>query len=301
MKSKLPRVVIVYRESEYEQLLARHATHGQAAFFLHQRSQSIDLVQERHHELAGARHRVATAIPERWRRVWVDRGDLAQFLFEPDDFVVVLGQDGLVANVAKYLDRQLVIGLNPDPSRYEGILVPHPPEALADLLHAASQDRVTVTARTMVRAELDDHQSLLALNEIFVGVQTHQSARYRIRFAEREERQSSSGLIVATGTGATGWARSIGRERGTEIEMPQPQEHRLVFFVREAFPSVATGSDLTEGAIGSGQLLEVISENERGGVIFGDGIESDYLRFDWGQRARLSEAPQTFHWVAGRA
>lgn len=41
------------------------------------------------------------------------RGDLDRFLFEPDDIVLALGQDGLVANVAKYLDGQPVIGSNP--------------------------------------------------------------------------------------------------------------------------------------------------------------------------------------------
>ena len=41
------------------------------------------------------------------------RGDLDRFLFEPDDLVVIVGQDGLVANVSKYLDGQPVVGINP--------------------------------------------------------------------------------------------------------------------------------------------------------------------------------------------
>jgi NAD kinase len=75
----------------------------------------------------------------------------------------------------------------------------------------------------MAHARLDDGQQLLALNEIFVGHRTHQSARYRIRPAdEQEERHSSSGVIVSTGTGATGWARSIQRSAQTGLPPAGP-------------------------------------------------------------------------------
>ena len=66
---------------------------------------------------------VGASIPLDWRRGSVERGDLDRFLFEPDDLVVVVGQDGLVANVAKYLDGQPVLGLNPAPDLYDGVLV----------------------------------------------------------------------------------------------------------------------------------------------------------------------------------
>jgi hypothetical protein len=40
---------------------------------------------------------VLAATRARWRRIELDRADLDRFLFEPDDIVVALGQDGLVA------------------------------------------------------------------------------------------------------------------------------------------------------------------------------------------------------------
>ena len=78
-----------------------------------------------------------------------------------------------------------------------------------------------------------------------------------MRAAAREERQSSSGLVVATGTGATGWARSIQRDRKAEIAPPAPTEPALAFFVREAFPSVATGATLTEGRLAGEETLAI--------------------------------------------
>ena len=54
----------------------------------------------------------------------VDRAFVPNFIFGPRDTVVALGQDGLVANVLKYLDGQLLIGVNPDAARWEGVLLP---------------------------------------------------------------------------------------------------------------------------------------------------------------------------------
>lgn len=286
-----PRVVVVTRKTEYELLLARHATLGQAAFFLETRGQSIKDVRERHDILNAAIVTVLKAVPVEWRVSRVLRADLNRFLFEPGDTVVAVGQDGLVANVAKYLQGQYVIGINPDRERYEGVLVRHPPEAAADLLLPAADRKARTEGRVMAQVKIDDGQELLALNELFIGIRTHQSARYQISFDGHREHQSSSGIIVTTGTGATGWARSIHRERHSPIELPGAEERRIVFFVREAWPSVATGTRITEGSLLSKGTLEITSEMNDGGVIFGDGIEDDYLRFDWGTKAevRLAE------------
>ena len=140
----------------------------------------------------------------RWRRTRVDRADLSRFVFGPEDVVVVVGQDGLVANVAKYVTGQAVLGVNPDPEQYDGVLCRHPAEAAADLLSAAAGGRARIEPRTMVQARSDDGQTLLALNEIFVGHRTHQSARYRLGWGGHQEEQSSSGVIVATARGRRG-------------------------------------------------------------------------------------------------
>ena len=149
----------------------------------------------------------------------------------------------------------------------------------------------------MVEARLDDGQTLRALNELYVGHRTHQSARYRIAWRGKAEDHSSSGLIVATGTGASGWARSIRRNRVSEVVLPEPEERRLAFFVREAWPSVATGTELCDGELGEGEALELSSRFNEGGVIFGDGIEADRLDFPWGARVEIGLAAERLHLV----
>ena len=291
MATNIPRVVLVTRPTDLQALLVRHGTRDQARFFLETRGQKIEEVEARHLLVEKALQIISQAIPVKWRRMRLDRSDLASFVFEPEDLVLVMGQDGLVANAAKYLEGQLVLGINPDPQRFEGVLVPHPAAAAADLLQGAVSGRGKVEERTMAEAKLDDGQTLLALNEVFLGHRTHQSARYRIRLEEKEERQSSSGLIVATGTGATGWAKSIHHERHTTLRFPAPSDGRLAFFVREAWPSRWTQANLTEGLLDSKASLEITSEMNEDGVIFGDGIEADRIEFTWGMRAvvRISD------------
>lgn len=280
------RVVVVTRPTELEVLLDRHVTRGQVEFFLTSRGRSLAEVDDRHAAQETARQRVLASIPVEWRRATVERQTLDRFLFEPDDIVVVVGQDGLVANVSKYLSSQPVIGVDPEPDRNPGVLVRHPAAATPRLLEAAHRGTAAVEARSMVRATLDDGRTMSALNEIFVGHRSHQSARYTLTCSAGRERQSSSGVIVTTGTGATGWAASIQRERRSALPLPQPTEARVAFFVREAWPSPATGTTFTEGTLGAGDQLVVSSEMDDG-VAFGDGIESDALPLHWGRTIRV--------------
>jgi hypothetical protein len=307
-----PRAVVVHRRTEYTELLDRHGTPGQAAYFLRQRGRDLADLEARHAAQAAARRAVEAAIPPSWRRGQVERADLDRFLFAPDDVIVCVGQDGLVANVAKYAEGQPVIGIDPEPGRNPGVLVRHAPARAAALLRdvggRAGSDPTgpqrlpgdLVRGLTMVEARMDDGQRLLALNEVYAGDPGHQTSRYVLRAPRPDgvttERQASSGLLVGTGTGATGWCRSVWRERRSGLDLPQPDAGSLVWFVREAWPSPATGTACTEGTVGSSARLELVAECERM-VVFGDGIESDAIHISWGQRLSVGVSDRRLNLV----
>lgn len=297
--TSVPRIVVVSRSTEYAALLARHGTREQARFFLETRGRSIDGIDARDAAQREALTKIASAIPADWRRARVERSDLDRFLFEPSDVVVTVGPSGLVANVAKYLDGQPVVGINPDPALDGALLARHLPIDARELIRAAADGAAPIDERTMVEAVLDDGQRVLALNEVFLGHQSHQSARYLIRCPGGEEHQSSSGVVVTTGTGATGWGRSISLERQTDLRLPDPEEPGLAFFVREAWPSPTFGVSVTEGFIGADDQLEIVSELNEGGVVFGDGIESDRVDFRWGVQATVRVARERLRLVEG--
>ncbi|MGW5193080.1 hypothetical protein ACWEOO_27795 [Kribbella sp. NPDC004138] len=286
-----PRAVIVHRATELTELVARHGTRQQAGFFLAGRGRDLAELDARHQAQQDALATVSAAIPLDWRRAVAERDDLDRFGFGPEDVVIAVGQDGLVANVAKYLDGQPVIGINPEPARNPGVLVPHEPEAIGDLLVSRQ-----VAERTMVAASTDDGQHLVALNEVYVGHRTHQSARYRLSAPDAlPERQSSSGILIGTGTGSTGWCRSAWQERRSPLALPTPTDPVLCWFVREAWPSPATGTDNTEGLLKAPDSLTITAESDL--VVFGDGMESDTLSISWGQRIEVGVAPVKLYLV----
>ena len=298
--SLAPRAVLVHRRTEYEELLTRHGTHGQAAFVLAGRGRSIEEVAVRHRRNERALAEVAAAVPLRWRRSRVERADLDRFLFGPEDVIVVVGQDGLVANAAKYLSGQPVVGIDTDPGRNPGVLVRHRARDTAALCRAAASPGGRLDALTVTEAVADDTQRLLALNEIYLGPPGHQTARYRIGqdgAPAASESQASSGVLVGTGTGSTGWLRSLWAERGSRLRLPAPSDPRLVWFVREAWPSPATGTSMVAGELGRRDGLRLTVESDRM-VVFGDGMESDALELTWGQSVRLGVSDTTLNLVA---
>ncbi len=306
MSQELPRILLVTRRTPLEMLLERFGTRGQAEFYLRSRGQEIGWSQAVHDKLYAALTLVQQAIPPHQRRVRIDRDELDRFLFAPNDVICVVGQDGLVPNVAKYLRGQTVIGINPDPAHYDGVLCAHAAEVAHVLIKFACDTKnrggqYRIEERSMALARREDGQELRSLNEIFVGHVSHQSARYRLSIDQQTERHSSSGVIVATGTGATGWTRSICEQRAITTPLPHAVDRQLVWMVREPFPSVATGTAMNFGLLDASQKLVVQSEMDDGGVLFADGIESDRIEFLSGQRCEIGLAPERLRLVVKAA
>jgi len=300
------KVVLVTRRTRIEGLLAKYHTLAQARFYLeHLGADFADYARE-HETYVAARRQATELLAQRGRHQAIDRDFLPNFLFAPDDIVVALGQDGLVANTMKYLTGQPLVGVNPDPARYDGVLLPFRPGDLpAVLAEIAAGKRQTRTV-TMAKAALGDGQVLYAVNDLFIGPRTHVSARYEIALGGRREAQSSSGIIVATGLGSTAWLKSVvtgalgivaglvGGVSGAAHPLayrPVPWDaDYLQFAVREPFPSVASSAGLVFGKVTQTDALHLRSLMPENGVIFSDGIEADRLEFNSGTEAQIGVA-----------
>jgi NAD kinase len=307
------RIVVVTRKTALEELVERFNTRDQARFYIEHMGGRFDDYQAAHDQYQRAIEHVREAMPRRVPVQWIDRSFLPTFDFVGTSVVVVLGQDGLVVNAAKYLDGQLVVALNPDPARIDGVLLPFSYVDASRAIERAMASRPgTWRHVAMARAELNDGQSLLAVNDLFIGQRTHASARYRLAFDGREEDQSSSGIIVSTGAGSTGWRRSIlagaagimAALAGDEQLRAFREDYRfdwearyLVFHVREPFISKTSGAEIVYGQIGRDSPLEVTSHMPQNGVIFSDGVEEDRLDFNSGAIARIGLADRTLRLV----
>lgn len=307
MERGMNKAVIVTRKTRLTLLVERYNTVEQARFYIeHMGEDFTDYVTEdrNYREAVMA---VAEAASRFARVQTVDRSFVPSMVFGRDDAVIAVGQDGMVANVMKYLGGQPLLGVNPDPARWDGVLLPFEAGEIAQLLPKVFSGCYNKKNITMAEALTRDGQRMLAVNDFFIGIKSHASARYRIRFGKQQENQSSSGIIVSTGLGSTGWYRSILAEAdgiarlfggGAVSYAPIPWDaDDLTFLVREPFPSRSTQAALVCGKIGRNRELTVTSAMPEGGVIFSDGMEEDALSFCSGNEVRIRPAAESAHLV----
>lgn len=293
------KVVLVIRPTRLQELVARYQTLAQARFYLeHLDADFGDYLRE--NEAYACSLRVVVEALQAWGRYQIiEREYLSNYIFAADDIVVTLGQDGMVANTLKYLNGQPLIGVNPEPRRWDGVLLAFEPSQLASVLPGVARDSRATALVTMAQATLSDGQVLRSVNDLFIGPKSHTSALYDIEFQGVKEAQSSSGLIVSTGMGSTAWLKSIvtgsvgianavvGHAQASDYQpMPWDTDH-LIFAVREPFGSRASQTTLLYGEIGKSQVLTLRSRMPDNGVIFSDGVESDFLRFTAGMEATI--------------
>jgi NAD kinase len=323
------KIIVVTRKTRLAEVLERFHTRSQAKFYL-RRARAIEMFRKRP---ASAAERASPTLEleaeekdfteyQREDDVYraaldaldreldfglkvqkVDRSFLPTLVFGPEDIVVTVGQDGLVANTAKYALGHPIVAVNPDPERIDGILLPFKTGEAAGAVRAILDGRARYREVTLARAELADSQVLLAFNDLFIGNRTHVSARYRIEVGARSEPHSSSGVLVSTGAGSTGWlssvfnmARGVNRAfeggRGGQPLRLDWQDPRLAFVVREPFVSRQSRAEIVAGLIEPGGELVVESFMPSNGVIFSDGVEADFLEFNTGAIARIRAAAE---------
>jgi NAD kinase len=303
------KIVLVTRRTRLAGLVERFNTKKQAKFYVEHAGQDFEEFSREDEAYRRAvdtlRDSLGLGLPVQQ----VDRGLVPTFLFTGKEIVVVAGQDGLVANVAKYVGEQPLVGVNPDPERFDGVLLPYRVAGARAAVRRVLEAKAGFRQVTLAEACLEDGQRLLAFNDLFIGAKTHVSARYRLRFSGKEEAQSSSGVLVSTGAGSSGWlssvftlARSLTQQTGGVPGQPWKlgwEEPRLAFVVREPFISRHSAADVVGGFVTAEHELVLESRMASGGVIFSDGVEEDFLKFGVGATARIRPAKQRARLVVG--
>lgn len=294
---------MVVNKTRLEQLIERFNTKAQARFYIEHSGGNFNDYEEEHDTFYRTLEFTTKTVSRLSKLNLVQRKYLPTYLFGEKEAVVALGQDGLVANVAKYVKGLPILGMNPDRKRFDGILLPFSTDNFESGLTGVLENKFTSRHVTMAQATTSDGQTLQAFNDLFIGPATHTSARYKIRFGTKTENQSSSGLIVSTGAGSTGWLSSVVNmtngvqaafhSAGNKLNIKMKwEDDRLAFVVREPFLSKYSQINLTAGMITQKDSLELESYMPFNGVIFSDGIESDFLHFNSGCRVTISLAAQ---------
>jgi NAD kinase len=296
------KLVIVTRKTRLQELVERFNTRSQAKFYIEHAGGDFADYEHEDEAYGSSLKLLQRSLDFEMPQQLVDRALVPTFQFQKEDLVVTLGQDGLVANTAKYVGAQPIVAVNPEPGRFDGILLPFLPDQARAAVKKVIAANASIREVTLAEIKLQDGQRLLAFNELFIGARSHVSALYRISSGQKSEIQSSSGVLVSTGAGSTGWlssvfnmasgvARFCGGHGLEPVRMPW-EDHRLIYVVREPFVSRHSQAGIVVGMLEPGQALALESLMPSGGAVFSDGMEADFLQFNSGAIATVRAAEQ---------
>lgn len=289
---KVEYAIIIKNKTRLESLIERFNTKAQAQFYIESSGGNFREYVEEHEKFYQSFMEVQTKLSKVIKNKVVEKEFIPSYIFSEKNLIIVIGQDGLVANVAKYSKNIPIIAINPDEERYDGILLPFTTQNFLHGVHAVINESYKVKKMRFAEAVLNDGQKLLAVNDLFIGISSHSSARYKIMLNGKEETHSSSGIIVSTKTGSTGWLSSIfnmafGILGSKNLKYPTMNEEDLYFAVREPFKSIRTQTGICGGSLKKGNKLIIESLMPNNGFIFSDGIEQDFLQFNSGATAEI--------------
>ena len=297
------KIVVVTRKTRLAELIERFNTVGQARFYIEHAGGDFAEYEREDDAYRRAVESVRRQLDLDLKVQMLDRGLVPTVLFTDKDLIVTLGQDGLVANTAKYVRGQPIVAVNPDAERFDGILMPFSPAQARGAVGTVLSGKARTRAVTMAEARFSDGQRLLAFNDLFLGARSHVSARYRIAVDGKSEQHSSSGVLVSTGAGSTGWISSVfNMVGGVSAAMGGVgcaaarmgwEDPRLFFVTREPFVSRHSTAALVAGWIADGRELVLESAMPMGGCVFSDGVEADSVEFNAGATVRVRRAQET--------
>jgi len=294
--------IIVKNKTRLETLIERFNTKAQAKFYIERSGGDFADYEKEHETFQQSLSNVQRTLSKVVKNKIIERSFLPSFLFNANQVVVTVGQDGLVANAAKYVNEIPIVAVNPDKERYDGVLLPFEPGNFIAAIEKVMADNYRSRLTPFAEAKLNDGQRLLAFNDLFIGITSHVSARYKVTYKGKTEEHSSSGIIVSTPAGSTGWLSSVFNmsfgihhfldRNSTKKTKVKLLDNQLMFAVREPFASKRTQTGLTAGFITADSKLIIESLMPVNGIIFSDGIESDFLKFNAGAIATISTAKE---------
>ncbi len=151
------------------------------------------------------------------------------------EYLIALGGDNHFTYVAHYAKGTKVIGCNSDVKTSRGVLLGFSPEMLRNAVENNFQD-TEIMEWSMIYGRLDYPEGTFmetvgCVNEISIrNMSPDLTSRYLIRYKDSQEEQKSSGLLLYTGAGSTGWYSScLGLSGNDQQKFPKDAPYFGVF------------------------------------------------------------------------
>lgn len=222
--------------------------------------------------------------------------------------IISLGGDDFFKVVSHGVhEGQLLLGVNSDPNSSRGALLPVSVDQLSGALEAITRGMYRVEPWTRLRLKIDGKDCGPATNEIVLGKRDFRlMSRHQLEYRGEKVVQRSSGILISTGVGSTGWFSTAGLYLGTEDRSFSKAAPYARFELREPLVSFeqrdgvrrAVLPKFVEGTINAGEVLRVTSLNDEEGIASRDD-SFDEIKFPRGSVAEISLDPKPLLVLAG--
>jgi NAD kinase len=238
-------------------------------------------------------HNLTPPIVDSWSFIGGD--PVAISLLKQAELVIASVGDELATSVARVLENSRLIPINADPLTSEGALLwpsvdvfeKHIGEVLTGLPHSYWP---------RIRVQFNGQLIGDAIGDVFVGAKERlHVSHYSIQSTgDKLERQNSSGVVVTTGAGSTGWYRSAYWDTlRSEAFLPTTN---ISFVVSEPYRGKLSSYSLIEGELQNGESLLLRSLMPDGIIVLDNRTT---LRFDRQSETIMTASDQTIEVVSG--
>jgi len=205
----------------------------------------------------------------------VSTRELTREHFRDKELIITVGGDGTFVRATHFLKETPIVGINSDPESSAGVLTnlsSFELEKLSEILNGKYLLTKRQRAQVIKKNKLLDE---LVLNEIYLGARDQfHTSRYIVNLRGNKEEHRSSGAIISTGSGSTGWYKSAGGEPF------HPNADNLMLIVREPTKNRVYNPKILNEKIELKESIFFESLNRNNGVIAIDG-ETTY-EFNFG-------------------
>jgi NAD+ kinase len=229
----MKNVLVVYKRSAFE--LYTESADPTVRAFMQAGGPEVERMELSHQVQRKAHARVIEALAEADFAVTaISRGEFRSA--EGADLVVTVGGDGTFLHASHAVRGQLMVGVNTDPEASVGFFCTATSFNIDWVLR--NLDTLPRTTLNRLAVRIDDRPvDELALNDVlYADANPAAVTRYRVEANGKERYLKSSGLLVCTAAGSTGW---MFQEGGRVIPIEDPRFQYLSRSVRGERPRFA--------------------------------------------------------------
>jgi hypothetical protein len=284
----LSRLLVAPKVSKFEWDLNRYGVTSRELIRKYEREGvDTDRILKSHEQQKDALREFKRLFPD---ATYVARGQITRKLVDKALLVVSLGGDNHFQYVSHFVEKTLMIGVNLDPSRSEGMLNSLPASQAEDLRRKLEDKGLkNFESWTRIQIALDGVKlAHLAVSEVYMGESLRSNMSRHVLFkGRRREEQKCSGIVFSTGSGSTGWYDSAARYLFPKGAAFSKRVTEIRFVLTEPYSGKLARSKMKHGVIRPTEKIKVLSLNDSSGVLMIDA-QKEY-KFSEGSVAVVSQ------------